>query len=332
MRFTSKKRLPLVTHKKRCWFSLTAVALSLVLTGCFRSGVDALQESDRLIQEGEYQAALEPLKVAVQSLPKTPQTWNYLGMALQGGGKLNNAQKAYGKALKLDAKFSAAYYNLGVVYLELKDFQRALLAFKRFTELEQNDPNGWLKMGSAYLQSRNFSEAEDCFKRVIRLTLQHPQASNGLGVIRLYQGSAEDAETQFLDALNIKSDYAPALLNLAIVYHKYLNRPRWAIAKYREYLELTPRPANYEAVQKTLQQLEAENPSTGAVVPLPDLNTDPTPKNVAKRSNNALPEKSLELTSRSNPSDVSKQETALTGLKKKSRGLLQFGYDLQTVG
>lgn len=332
MRITSKKRYHLFTPGKRCWVLLTAVALSLALTGCFRSGVDALQESDRLIQEGEYQAALEPLKVAVQSLPKTPQTWNYLGMALQGGGKLNNAKKAYGKALKLDAKFSAAYYNLGVVYLELKDFQRALLALKRFTEQKPNDPNGWLKMGSAHLQSRNFSEAEDCFKRVIRLTLQHPQASNGLGVIRLYQGSAEDAETQFLDALNIKSDYAPALLNLAIVYHKYLKRPRWAIAKYREYLELTPRPANYEAVQKTLEKLEAENPTAGAVMPLPELDSEPKPQKVAQRSTNALPEKSLELTSRSTPSNASEQTTASTELKKKYRGHGQSWPEPQTAG
>ncbi len=289
-----------------------AVVVCLGLAGCFRSGVDALKESDRLISEGEYEAALEPLKIAVQTLPKTPQTWNYLGIALQGSGKLNNAKTAYGKALKLNSNFSAAYYNLGTVYLDLKDFQRAILAFKRYSEKEPNDPNGWLKMGSALLQSRNFNEAEDAFKRVIRLTLQHPEASNGLGVIRLYQGSAKEAETQFLDALNIQSDYQPALLNLAIVYHKYLDRPRWAIAKYREYLEMTPRPSNYEQVQQVVRQLESENPTTGAVMPLPDL--DPQPETPTK----SLPQQDLASTNR-NPKQNSITNTliALKDLKKK---------------
>ncbi len=284
-------------------------------SGCFQSGVDALKESERLVEKGEYKQALEPLRLAVQTLPKKPQTWNLLGMAFQGDNKLEKSIQAYTKALKLDNKFAPGYFNLGTVYLERKDFQRAILSFTKYLQLNPNEPEGWLKLGSAQLESRNFSAAEDSFKRVIRLTLQHPQASNGLGVIRLYQNSAKEAETQFLDALNIQNDYQPALLNLAIVYHKYLDRPRWAIAKYREYLELTPRPANWQEVEETLKRLEAKFPTTGAVLPLPELPGSNSGNPVESESPSQLPESSLASVRRSSENAAS--EKTFSELKKK---------------
>jgi Tfp pilus assembly protein PilF len=58
--------------------------------------------------------------------------------------------------------------------------------------------------------------------------------------------------------LNQRPDYAPALLNLAIVSQFYLNNPRLALEKYREYLALPDRPSVAPACEAMARELEAE--------------------------------------------------------------------------
>ena len=51
-------------------------------------------------------------------------------------------------------------------------------------------------------------------------------------------------------------DYAPALLNLATVDRQYLRDDAQALKNYRAYLELKPRPADWDAVNDLVNSLE----------------------------------------------------------------------------
>src|SRR5206468_13134745 len=63
---------------------------------------------------------------------------------------------------------------------------------------------------------------------------------------------------QFRAALHEQPRYTPALLNLAIVAHEYLNNRTFALQEYREYLALQPPPPNRDAVQQIAAQLDQE--------------------------------------------------------------------------
>ena len=60
-------------------------------------------------------------------------------------------------------------------------------------------------------------------------------------------------------ALHEKPDYAPALLNLAVVSQVYLNDPRTALEKYREYVSLPERTADTPVCETLVQELAAEH-------------------------------------------------------------------------
>jgi tetratricopeptide (TPR) repeat protein len=79
-----------------------------------------------------------------------------------------------------------------------------------------------------------------------------------LGFIQLQKNRPLEAAQYFRAALKQSPNYRPALLNLAVVSHQHLNARPVALQKYREYLELKPRPANWEAVNATANALESQ--------------------------------------------------------------------------
>jgi tetratricopeptide (TPR) repeat protein len=78
-----------------------------------------------------------------------------------------------------------------------------------------------------------------------------------------------EAAQYFGGALRSKPDYAPAILNLAIVSQTSLNNRQYALQRYQDYLSLKPRPANWEAVSATAAALEQELNAPHAAPPAP---------------------------------------------------------------
>jgi tetratricopeptide (TPR) repeat protein len=103
---------------------------------------------------------------------------------------------------------------------------------------------------------------------VLYLNPNNAEALNGFGLARIERGHPREAAQFFAAAAREKPDYRPALLNLATVAQQYLHDNALALQNYRAYLALTPRPANWDAVNDIANSLE--QPTAVAVaIPLP---------------------------------------------------------------
>jgi tetratricopeptide (TPR) repeat protein len=271
--------------RKWRWCALIfALASVLCLSGCTPAGPGALLKGERLIREGKYEQALEKLLTATQLLPREARAWNYLGLAYQGSGQPGEAERAYRAALTLDHKLAAARYNLGCLYLEQNKPAQAVDELTSYSLLQQGDVNCWLKLGTAQLRARRIDAAEKCFKTALDLHARNPEALNGLGLIQLQRKRPQDALYFFNLALSQQPNYGPALLNLAIVSQQTPATRPLALAKYRDYLALQPRPSNWEIVSATARDLDAElNPAPRAAVVPPS----PVPTNLGPASRTA---------------------------------------------
>jgi tetratricopeptide (TPR) repeat protein len=67
-------------------------------------------------------------------------------------------------------------------------------------------------------------------------------ARTALALRLRHDGAFADAETHYLACLAARPDFAPAQLNLGILYELYLNRPADALEAYRRYQALTGAP------------------------------------------------------------------------------------------
>ncbi|MEO8426658.1 MAG: tetratricopeptide repeat protein [Verrucomicrobiota bacterium] len=236
----------------------TAALLAILFTGCMASGPRALLDGERLINEARYELAAERLKLATQLLPQNAQAWNHLGLAYHGAGQWTKALQAYHRALTLDKNLAAVRYNLGCGLLEQKDPVAAIDQLKSYTLIQPSSADGWLKLAAAQLRARQLDAAERSYQQALKLGTRSPEALNGLGVIQLHRRRTREAIQFFNAALSQEANYPPALLNLAVVSHQYLNNRPFALQKYRQYLVLKPRAGNWQAVEQVAQQLELE--------------------------------------------------------------------------
>ncbi len=250
-------RRAMVAIKNRgrsCWF-LVPVALAALL-GCTPPGPRALLEGQRLLDAGKYPEALERLTLATTLLPSNAPAWNYLGLACHRSGEAARAAQAYQRALMLNRDLFEAHYNLGCLWLEQGKPELAKPEFIACTMSHGDEPDAWLKLGSAQYRLGEASLAEESFQKVLKLSPNHPEALNGLGLTRLQKRRPREAVQFFSAALKATPNYAPAILNLATVLRRDLADPVGAARNYRAYLELEPRPADWEAVNTLLRSLE----------------------------------------------------------------------------
>ena len=234
---------------------LLFLAFALFLAGCAPSGPRALLKGKKLLEQGDYAGAAAQFKTATTILATNAQAWNYLGVACQHAGQTADAVTAYKRALDLDRDLMEAHYNLGCLWLEQNKPDAAESEFTAYTLRRSKAPEGWLKLGLAQLRSDDFAAAEKSFSTVLYLNPNNAEALNGFGLARIERGHPREAAQFFAAAAKEKPDYGPALLNLATVAQQHLHDNALALQNYRAYLALTPRPANWDAVNDIANSL-----------------------------------------------------------------------------
>jgi len=75
---------------------------------------------------GDYKHAREELVEAVRIDPNDAEAEVALGVAARGAGRLDEARRAYERALDIEEDYAPALFNLGVLYMDFdKDKAKA---------------------------------------------------------------------------------------------------------------------------------------------------------------------------------------------------------------
>lgn len=249
-----------------CLLALVA-ALTAALAGCAPAGTHALLKGKKLLDAGNYADAADEFKTATEDMSTNAEAWNYLGVAEQHTGQLDDAAKDYQRALELDRDLMEAHFNLGCLWMQENKPDKAVSEFTAFTLRKVNQPDGWLKLGLAQLRMHDLLPAEKSFSTARYWSPNNAEALNGLGLARMERGRPEEAEKFFQAAVQYHPDFAPAILNLATVEHEYLHDDRQALHEYLAYLSLNPRPANSDEVNAIVNSLEQSSTVAMASAP-----------------------------------------------------------------
>jgi tetratricopeptide (TPR) repeat protein len=267
-------------RRLRCMKYLFLAAV-IFLTACQPPGPRALLDGERLIREGKYPEAIAKLQKAATLLPKNAQAWNHLGLAYQYGGKPDEALKAYQEAVKLDRNLAPVRYNLGILHLEQGRLNEAINELTTCTVLDRSAVSAYVNLGKAWLRARRVEEADQALREALRIEPKNVEGLNYYGVTLLHRRKAGDAREYFNAALRLQPDYAPAVLNQAVLSHYYIVNKTTALAKYREYLAMKPDAAGAAAAMEAVRVLEAELQPKVVAAPLTNAPVVATNKLVA---------------------------------------------------
>jgi len=218
----------------------------------FNRGVSFFQKGSTAKDEDSikvyYDKSITAFDYAVRLEPDSASTYKNLAFVYMNAQKFDEAIPVLEKLIEKD-KSADGYkflgeilYNKGIVqknqYTETKNsedslksmefFNRAISVLEEARKLYPNDSEVLLTLSNSYIAANKIDVAIDAFKAGV---LQEPQNKfyrYNYGVLLLGSNDYQQAEEQFLKAIEIDPNYQNAIYNLAVTY------VRWGTAINKE--------------------------------------------------------------------------------------------------
>jgi tetratricopeptide (TPR) repeat protein len=162
----------------------------------------------------QYEAAVKMATAAVTAAPGMGCAWVALGQALQGAGRSAEAERAYGKALRLDGMDSLARMGLGELKIATGKPQEAVREFELALRRQPALVPALLGLGNALAFMGRNEEALEHYERALALRPRLPEAEFAAGYVLARLGKPDEAEKRYRRALVLRPDFAAAWMNL----------------------------------------------------------------------------------------------------------------------
>src|SRR5258706_3360819 len=221
--------------------------LIVFLFGCSRSPQHDFEAGVAFFKAEKFAKAEVCFARAVASSAPTAQAFNFLGVSQLQEGKTDAAIQIFQEALKLVPGRGAARRNLALAYIEEGKPGEAIPLLGQL-------PSAQSELGLAYMRAGMWGQA----RQVLQKSGDSPEVLNALGVANARLSNYREAKSDFEKCLSASPDFAPALLNLAIIYHRHLSDKTSALTHYQHYLDLLPKNESHDDVRQITAQLEQD--------------------------------------------------------------------------
>ena len=136
----------------------------------------ALGHAEAIAKDGQPGDALRDLRALAKTHGDDPAVHYLLGLCCDLVGRYDEAIAAYEHALELDPGYDAASFRLGFNFARRGDLDRALEHYAAITTGSVTYFNALVNLGVLYEERREHEKAIECYRRVLRLDPNHPRA------------------------------------------------------------------------------------------------------------------------------------------------------------
>jgi Flp pilus assembly protein TadD len=184
--------------------ALAAVTVALVFAAYGWQSRRALSRGIRMVGEGDYRAAIQPLIRAVAAAPGNAEAHFYLGMAYLGAGVRAGAIAHLVEAVRAEPHDARFHDGLGRAYRDAGAEALALREFVEATRLDPNEPRYDVDLAGHLLGAGRAREAAEWLRRAVALNPRSVElrllfatalkrAGDREGVLREYTGVSRQA-------------------------------------------------------------------------------------------------------------------------------------------
>ncbi len=243
--------------------AIVSFTLSLALIGCRHTPTaeDITYAQVRYdlgvseAEQGNVQAALRELAVAIERYPEFAEAHNAMGLLLHlSMGRHEQAERSYREALRIKPAFPEAHNNLGALYMDMgrldeaeKHLRKALDDVLYATPYLAQGNLGW----ALYLQGRH-EEALTQLRSAVIVQPQFCQGHRNLGRIYRELGRHNDARASFRDFVRHCPDFAEAQYEWGRIAFEE-GRSDEAREAFEECFRLSPSGSLGDACQRHLE-------------------------------------------------------------------------------
>ena len=228
-------------------FNIFLLVTMLVITqsACLPKGTQ--QHAEKLIQEKNYQGAIDVYQAVIGAKPETPEAREaQLGIAKLYVEKMNRRQEGLKMYQDLIAAASdseeaaRAHWDLGLYHFKANDYQTAQESFtaiiNKFPNLEDLGHNAQLMLAKSYEKTKNYKKAAEVYGHVAN---RHPRSERAV----------------------------QALTSKAKIEKEYLKNEDEAKETYKS---LVKRYGKIPGLEQSLSEAKRELELMGAPIPEPD--------------------------------------------------------------
>ncbi len=97
--------------------------------------------------------------------------------------KLKISENLYNKVLEINPNDTSVNYNLGKLYTEIKEYQKAISCYEKTIKINPNYINAYYNLGLLFKLLGKFQKAIECFEKVIEIDPNNVQAYNNCAVL-----------------------------------------------------------------------------------------------------------------------------------------------------
>lgn len=128
------------------------------------------------------------------------------------------AIEAYRAAIALDPSYFQAHYNLGIAFVDARQYRDAQRAFEQALALKDDSAAVLKFLGSIHYHLDEFEIAAQYFTRRLAIDHNSSQAYSDLGGAQVRLGQYQEAQTNFDSALQLEASSAEALTGLCLTF------------------------------------------------------------------------------------------------------------------
>lgn len=182
-------------------------------------GLDQLRQASELVAKEDWQGLQKLAETWTASEPGNSLSWFNLGLAYGKLKQYDKAIAAYQEAVRIDPDDARAWNNLGVFYKELKQYDKAIAAYQEAARIGPDNADTWILLGFIYhYDLKQYDKAVTAYQEVLRIEPNDFLAWYGLGDTYAHLNQYDKAVTASQEAVRLKPDLAEAWRLLSLIY------------------------------------------------------------------------------------------------------------------
>jgi len=172
------------------------------------------------LQAGNYQEALAAARNLQEKQPDRAAPWNFIGAALMGMGRIDEAREAFQTGLELEPGYASIAMNLGNLELQTGRHQAAREVFEAIQNHSPGHADSAMRLSQLALQSGNREEGLHWLRHAIEHRPDEPRPQLLLARLQLGTGDLRAA----LITLDQAAEHHPEHLQINVMRAEALER------------------------------------------------------------------------------------------------------------
>ena len=152
--------------------------------------------------------------------------------------------KRYDKLILSKPDYAEAYFNRGVLFIQLGRFEEAIKDYDRAIQIKHNYADAFNNRGIALQELGQLEQALENYDRAFQIKPEDPLAYHNQGIVHRELGQLEKAIESCNKAIQVKPDYAEAFFNRGAALQE-LGQLEQALENYDRAIQINP---NYAEV------------------------------------------------------------------------------------